>query len=645
MGSHDVRPSQSGAEHRAFMAALLRDLDALDRLIREGRIESGVRRIGAEQEMVLVDASRRPAPRAMEILEEIERDRADDRITNELARFNVEANVPPLAAGPGMLEKLQSGVEECVGIVREVAARHGCEPVLTGILPTLELRDLGPINITPKERYFALDRLIREMRGRDYELYIKGTDELAIRFPSIMLEALNTSFQVHLQVSAEEFVPMYNLAQAIAGPVLAACVNSPMLFGRRLWQETRIAIFQQAVDTRRTSGSQRETLGRVRFGDDWVRESAVEIFRTDIARFRLLFGCDEPEDPIAAIERGEAPRLEALAIHNGTVYRWNRPCYGRTDGRPHLRIENRYLPSGPTIIDEVANTALWIGAMLGGGEAFGDVTGRMAFDDAAGNFVRAARQGLDTNVTWLDGESRPVRDVITEEIAPAARAGLASLGLGIAEIDRYIGIVEARVRTGMTGAAWQVRSFDRMRSKLQRSRAAICLTAEIAELSASGQPGHTWEVSGCTSIGHQPFAYSRVEQFMSTNLFTVREDELVTLVAKIMDWEKIRHVLVEDEDGHVVGIISWRRLIRFLCDRSADPHSAAASDVMVPDPVTAAPHTPATDVIDLMRENRVSAVPVVDDGRLVGIVTEHDFMRIAGDLLEERLRGRGDGGG
>ncbi|TVS08503.1 MAG: CBS domain-containing protein [Phycisphaerales bacterium] len=620
------------------MALLLRDLEALDRMIREGLIEEDRRRIGAEQEMVLVDQDHRPAPKGPEVLERIAASQPDERITGELARFNLECNIPPVEVGAGMLRTLEAGVEETLGNIRKSAAELGCRPLLTGILPTLELRDLGAANITPLERYFALDRLVREMRGRDYELFLRGTDELSIRYPSIMLEALNTSFQVHLQVGAEEFVPMYNLAQLVAGPVLAACVNSPILFGRRLWHETRIAIFQQAVDTRPVGGTRRETLARVRFGDNWISRGAAEIFRTDIARFRMIFRQETSENPLEELDAGRIPKLRALQLHNGTIYRWNRPCYGVTDGKPHLRIENRYLPSGPTVLDEMAGAALWIGVMLAGRERFGDFTDRMPFDRASTNFLRAARQGLDTHLEWTDGRSHPAETILRRDVIPAARDGLQSAGLPGEEIERYIGVIEERVESGCTGAAWQLRSFENMHESLRRGRAATCLTGAMLRLCEEGRPVHRWPAADAASCASDPTAFATIGQIMSTNLFTVAEDELVELVARIMDWEHIRHVLVEDHNHRLIGIISWRRLLRFLADPSNNASEAAAREVMVAEPITAAPDTPTLEAIAIMRTRRLSALPVVEDQRLVGIVSEHDLTRIAGELLEERLR-------
>ncbi|MCC7388489.1 MAG: CBS domain-containing protein [Phycisphaerales bacterium] len=643
MGQERIESAPEGARHRAFMAALLRDLEALDRMIETGQIESGVRRIGAEQEVVLVDGDWRPSARGFDLVTHLREVLGERRFVYELARFNAEINIAPVAVGPGMLERFESELTGALSLLANVGCAFGCRPVLAGIVPSIELRDLGLPNISPIGRYCEMEQLMRRMRGRDVELSLKGADELTLHFPSLMLEAFNTSFQVHLQVSAEEFATVYNLSQLLAAPILAACANSPLLLGKRLWRETRIAIFQQAIDTRRVSaGAHRETVGRVRFGEGWVRRSASEIFRTDIARFRLLFGDAQAEDPAEAIGAGRAPALQALALHNGTVYRWNRACYGVTEGRPHLRIENRYLPSGPTIIDELANAALWIGAMLAAPRVIGDPAGRFAFDDAANNFLRAARQGLDTNLAWLDGGSHRAGDLLRREIIPLAREGLRGAGLGEGEIARYLGVVEARVQTGQTGACWQVGSFNGLVKHLRRGRAVVCLTAAMAARAETGEPVHTWGLAEIGECAAQPAAYWRVGQIMSTNLYTVHEGELVDLVLRIMDWQQIRHVLVEDDDHHLVGIIFWRQVLAYLGDPARRDAHLAAGEIMLRDPVTATPETTACEAIALLREHEVSALPVVDEGRLVGIVTEQDFARIAGEMLEERRRERND---
>ncbi|HEX9885862.1 MAG TPA: hypothetical protein VGA70_05215, partial [Longimicrobiales bacterium] len=351
----DVKPDLTPGAIRTFTKALLRDLQALEQMLRQGMIESGVRRIGLEQEMFLVGEDWRPSPVAVEVLELL----GDDApFTTELARFNLEMNVDPQVLVGPCFRTLEREIGVLLDRVRTAASEVGARVCLTGILPTLAKSDLDMDNITPRHRYFALNEALNRMRGGEsYRLRIEGTDELNIEHDSVMLEACNTSCQVHLQVSADEFARFYNVAQVVAAPVLASAVNSPLLFGKRLWAETRIALFQQSIDTRGASIDYREVAPRVRFGEGWVRQTVTELFREDIARFRVLLSAPVEGDSVEALARGEIPGLMALQLHNSTVYRWNRPCYGISDGKPHLRIECRVLPSGPTVRDEVANAA------------------------------------------------------------------------------------------------------------------------------------------------------------------------------------------------------------------------------------------------------------------------------------------------
>ena len=282
MGRQDVDRRSDGERDTAFTRALLNDLRALERMHEQGLIERGVRRIGAEQELVLVDRHWAPCPLGPEILARI----TDPRVTTELALFNLECNLDPLTLGGACLARMEAGLRQVLGVVQQAAAEFEATVVLTGILPTLALSDLSSQNITPRPRYFAIDEAVRRIRGGPYELRIKGADDLSVTNESIMLEALNTSFQVHYQVSDQEFPALFNIAQAIAAPTLAAAANSPILFGKRLWHETRIAIFQQVVETRSNRTPGREGLARVRFGEffecrhDTIRELHVRLGAT-----------------------------------------------------------------------------------------------------------------------------------------------------------------------------------------------------------------------------------------------------------------------------------------------------------------------------------------------------------------------------
>ncbi len=399
-----VDSEHAGESRRKFMRAILADLRALERMLKEGQIESGIRRIGAEQEMFLVDKARRPAPGALKMLDKLE----DPHFTTELGLFNLEANADPqLFTGNG-LRRMENQLNELLEKVRVAAAELDMQHVLIGILPTIRKADLGLDNMVPSPRYLALNRAMNEMRGGAFEFSIKGIDELLVRHDSVMVEACNASFQVHLQVSAEEFARMYNIAQVLAGPCLSVATYSPLLFGRRLWAETRIALFQQAVDTRNPEHYLRESSPRVNFGSRWVKDSVLEIYKEDVARFRTLVGTESDEDPFEALDAGRVPALKALRLHNGTVYRWNRACYGVMDGKAHLRIENRVLPAGPSVLDEIANAAFWLGLMSEMGATVEDVTKRMEFDQAQANFYAAAREGLSANSCgWTARRSAP----------------------------------------------------------------------------------------------------------------------------------------------------------------------------------------------------------------------------------------------
>ena len=635
MGEHDVKSERESGQLRSFMKRLLADLRALERMLEEGRFEEGVCRIGAEQELFLIDESWRPAPVAMEILAAID----DPHFTTELGLFNLEMNLDPAPFTGDCLSRMETQLHELLGRARATCAALGYDVVLTGILPTLRKSDLELSNMTPKPRYFALNDAMTRLRGSAYEFKIKGVDELQVKHDSVMVEACNASFQVHLQVDPPSFARLYNLAQVLAGPVMAAAVNSPMLFGRRLWAETRIALFQQAVDTRSTSHHLREMSPRVSFGRRWVDDSVLELYREDIVRFRALLDVEGDENPFLKLERGEAPELKALRLHNGTIYRWNRACYGITDGKPHLRIENRVLPSGPSVVDEVANAAFWLGLMRAMPREHPNVAEELDFDVAKDNFHNAARYGMKTQFEWFGGETVAARDLILRLI-PIAREGLEAAQVAPADADRYLGVMQQRIERGRTGARWIADSFTKMLGHGTPGERLNALTAAMARRQREGRPVSEWEPAEIAEAGGWKHNYTKVEQYMTTDLFTVHEDDLLDLVANLMDWEKIRHVPVEDEDHRLVGLISYRTLLRVLARGTFEGRSdpVAVGEVMKRNPTTVSPETSTLAAIDLMRTRKIGCLPVVKDGRLIGVVTEREFMDIAAEMLEQRLR-------
>jgi CBS domain-containing protein/gamma-glutamylcysteine synthetase len=636
VGEKDIRIELDSSDLRVFTQALLRDVRALDQLLQGDLIESGVRRIGLEQELFLVDDMWRPAPVAVQALERIN----DPRVTSEIGQFNLEFNLDPLLFGGNCLRLMENRLNELLDKVRQTVRDLGAEVVLTGILPTIRKSDLTLDNMVPADRYYALNDSLTRLRGGAYDLRIKGTDELRVTHDSVMLEAANASFQVHFQVGPEEFARLYNIAMAVTGPVLAAAVNSPLMLGRRLWAETRIAVFQQSVDTRSAISEIRDVPARVSFGREWVDESVIEIFRSDVSRFRVLLGREIDEDPFEVMEEGRVPSLKALQLFNSTVYRWNRACYGVSNDVAHLRIENRVLPCGPSVRDEVANAAFWFGLLSGLAEEVDDVREVMDFDVVFTNFLSAARHGLEAHLTWFEDEPVTAQELICNTLLPLARRGLQIRGIDAADIERYLDTVEARVDSRRTGARWQLNSLAEMGNKGTLEERMAALVAATVERQRHARPVHEWGRAELDEAGSWKPSYLRVEQYMSTDLLTVSPEEAIDLVANLMDWHRIHHVPVEDNEHRLVGLVSHRPLLRFLASDEArrEDGPIPVSQVMVTELVTVGPETTTLEAIDVMREHRISCLPVVKDEQLIGIVTEHDFMRIAGTLLEQMLR-------
>ena len=627
MGEHQVEQQVDETKAQAFMKALLEDLRALAFMLEEGRVEAGVTRIGAEQEMFLIDRHLRPAPVSLEVLKQAN----DPRLTTEIARFNLEANLTPLLLTNNCFSEMEQELKEVIEIARNSAATQNVDVLLAGILPTLQKSDLTLDNLTPVSRYHELNQGVIRMRGGPLSIHIKGLDELQLTHDNIMMESCNTSFQVHFQSNAREFANHYNVAQAITAPVLAVAVNSPLLFGQRLWEETRVALFQHSTDERSRTQLARNQQTRVSFGDCWLQYSVIELFHEQITRFRPIMITQPDENPFAVMARGETPALSALRLHNGTVWRWNRACYGVLNGVPHLRIENRALPSGPTIVDEIANAAFFTGLMVALPEVYGEIATQMAFDDAKLNFFRAARHGLDAQFQWLDGQSHNAAVLILDQLLPLARQGLTNAHVASSDVDMYLGIIEERARGGQTGARWIMKSLSAI------GNSASKLTSEILANQKLGQPVHRWPVIEKLDSDAWEHGYRTVGQFMSTDLFTVSPDDLIDLAASVMDWQHIRHVPVEDQEGRLVGLITHRGLLRMMLKSASHSKLTTVREIMLPDPITVSPSTSSLEAIEIMRRNRVGCLPVVDNDQLVGIVTSYDFLEASAKLFHQHL--------
>lgn len=642
MGIQTVKLAKSERERQEFVKHLLNDIKALEYMLKNGFFKEDHIRIGAEQEMCLIhQKSFKPACINQQVMAKMKK---YPWIDTELAQFNLETNLSPRVFSGDCLRQMEQENLSYLNKIRKAVSDLGAHVIITGILPTLRKFDLEMDNLTPNPRYLALmEALHAELQGSAFELSITGIDEINIKHDSPLLEACNTSFQVHLQVDPDEFVEYYNIAQTLAAPVIAIAANSPLLFGKRLWHETRIALFQQSLDTRTSTDHLRERSPRVHFGNDWIYNSILDIYREDIARFRVLMTTPDLEDSLDTVRNGGIPKLKALQVHNSTVYRWNRPCYGiGTDGKPHLRIENRVLPAGPTVVDEIANAAFWLGAMIGMKEEYPDITKDLTWDDVRDNFIKAAQFGIDSNFNWRGiGVKVTAVDLILKELLPIARTGLKKQKINDEDIDRYLGIIEERAKLHMNGARWQLRVFSNLKNSITTDEATAVITANMVKNQLLEIPLHKWDFPDADNLEEYVPTRLRVEEFMTTDLFTVRKEDIVDLVTEIMDWRKLRYVPVEDHKGRLVGLVTSRLLLRHYMNQQnpLNGQSNATStveEIMITNPITVGPKTTILEAMKLMRNYRIGCLPVVQgpDKELIGIITEMDFLRVTARLLE-----------
>ena len=636
MGDKKVSTKIDNSQMRHFTKAVLNDLQAIEQMLAGDLFEKDVLRIGSEQEMFIVDSAMCAAPLALDIIEAA----GDKRLTTELGLFNLEANGSTYEFEGKCLSAMEKELLEVVEIASQTAKKFDADVVLTGILPTLQMSDFVKENLTPQPRYEEMNRVLTELHGENRLIQIRGLDEIQLHVENVFVEFSNTSFQLHLQVGIGDFVRSYNWAQAVAAPVLACAVNSPLLIGHRLWHETRIALFQHATDARSPIFQERNNPPRVNFGDDWMSEQMIDYFQEDVVRYRFILTRQTQEDSLEKLERGEIPDLTAWQMHNGTIWRWNRPCYGVLNGKPSLRIEARFLPSGPTILDEMANSAFFLGLMIALPQEFGDVAKRISFDEVKNNFFNVARFGLQTQISWLDGKSLRAKRLILEDLLPLARKGLEIVKVDSQDIEKYLGIIEKRVAAEKTGAGWMLASLAEMDETAKLNVRLRTLTAQIKTNQEKNQPVHTWELAKIeNSESDWIDNFRTVEHFMTKQLFTVRPEDVIDLAASLMTWKHIQHVPVEDDQGNLAGILSHRDLLEIVAtDKTKQTGEIVVRDIMKTDLVTIAPETPTLEALNLMRDKNIGSLPIVKEGKLVGLITAHDFLTVSAKLLEERLK-------
>jgi gamma-glutamyl:cysteine ligase YbdK (ATP-grasp superfamily) len=481
----------SGEDRRRYRDKVRRSLDVLARMLREARFESEPRLVGLEIELNLVDEDGLPSMRNAKVLDAI----ADPTWATELGQFNLEINVPPRPLTAASLAALEQEVRESLNQGDARARGAGCRLVMVGILPTLQERDMNEDALSANPRYRLLNEQIFAARGEDLDIWIDGAEQLRTHADSITPEAACTSVQLHIQVSPEAFGSYWNAAQAIAGVQVALAANSPFLFGRQLWHETRITLFEQATDTRPDELKHQGVRPRVWFGERWIT-SVFDLFEENIRYFPALLPLCEDEDPVAVLDRGRTPALAEMSLHNGTIYRWNRPVYAVVDGKPHLRVENRVLPAGPTVADVIANAAFYYGLVRAVAEAQRPVWTQMSFTTAADNLREAARYGLEAKLYWPGLGEVPAPELVLRRLLPLARDGLLRWDVDPAQADRLLGIIEQRCLTGQNGASWQIATAAALDEGSGRDRLETLrqVTQRYIEHMHTNAPVHAWPV-------------------------------------------------------------------------------------------------------------------------------------------------------
>ena len=464
-------------------------LDVFARMLAEARFDSDRRSVGLEIELNLTDDSGDPALTNQQVLERV----ADPDFVTELGQFNVEINIAPRLLEGSVLGEFEETIRASLNHADERAREAGDHMMIVGILPTITEKLLNADVLTANPRYELINQQIFAARGEDLEINIGGVERLSTFADSIAPEAACTSVQLHQLVDPEDFSRHWNAAQAIAGVQLAIGANSPFFFGKELWRETRIALFEQSTDTRPEELKAQGVRPRVWFGERWVT-SIFDLFEENVRYFPALLPVCDPEDPVEMLARGDTPQLGELKLHNGTIYRWNRPVYDVVRGRPHVRVENRVLPSGPTVADILANAAFYYGLVRVLADEERPIWSQMSFSAAEENFHVGARDGMEVRVYWPGVGEVPVAELVLRRLLPKAYEGLDRWGIDPADRDRLLGIIERRCVTHRNGAAWQSQEFHRLYEdrKLDRADALREMTLRYREQMHSNAPVHEW---------------------------------------------------------------------------------------------------------------------------------------------------------
>jgi len=482
-------------DYRRFEQRLEDCLVALERLLERPGFGTGPATVGAELELFLVDGQGRALP----LNQVVRAETADPRVVLEIDRFNLELNLTPAPLIGRPFAAFASELDQALGIVRRAAAWHGGRIAMVGILPTLRPEDLQLAAISDAARYQALNNGLRRLRQEPFRIRIDGDDPLELAADDVGLEGANTSFQLHLRVDPDRFASYFNAAQLATAPVLAVAGNSPTFLGHRLWQETRVALFKQAVDDRDATGRSSRRVSRVAFGTGWNTTGAYELLEESVRLHEPVLPVLGPERPLDQLDAGGVPALDELRLHQSTVWRWNRAIYDPAEGG-HVRIELRALPAGPTVADMCANAAFALGLTLALAADADTWVPRVAFQQAHHNFYRAAQLGLRAELAWPLGAGGRVvtipADQLIQRLLPAAHQGLEDAGVLPEEVDELLAVIEARAAAGQTGAVWQRRTLAALEPQLGREQGLAATLERYLELQGTNVPVHTWPVPG-----------------------------------------------------------------------------------------------------------------------------------------------------
>lgn len=490
MGDKIAGTAYTREERQRYREKVRQDLDVFEQMLARSIFDFERPLIGMEIELNLVDDRYQPRMTNAEVLERI----ADPGFQTEIGQYNIELNVNPRPMPGDAALELENDLRRSLNRAESLANETGAHTVAIGILPTVMPEHFRTEWMSADIRYAALNDAMVNARGEDMFIDIEGTsgERLTMYADSIAPESACTSVQLHLQVAPQEFAAYWNSAQALSGLQLAVGANSPYLCGKQLWHETRIELFNQATDTRPVELKNQGVRPRVFFGERWIT-SVFDLFEENVRYFPALLPEISDEDPVATLEAGQAPRLSELRLHNGTVYRWNRPIYDLVDGRPHLRVENRVLPAGPTIIDTMANAALYYGLLRTLAEEDRPIWTQMSFVDAEDNFRTCAQRGIGAKVYWPGFGELPADELVLRHLLPMADEGLRRWGVSTAVRDRYLGVIEGRCTSGVNGASWQIAAVQRLEDRgADRSTALRGMLEHYIRAMHTNEPVHTW---------------------------------------------------------------------------------------------------------------------------------------------------------